>query len=237
MRAFLGMFGALVACTHVSDGTGVVTPQQSAAVEYEQPQSTASVGVSLDNLIEVAVRISPDRLTPRWKQDPQHAAAKLLRDLVIAYWELANTTYQAELLVDDAQRSAEERLQQQSAALTARAGLADDALLQPADQLDIAAGDVSQATTSEGQSQLHAVAVARERVDLADKAICVAQDNLRTQRAVGHSREELMQEQASLTEVRLARARAVADYHEAVARLEFLDGALLAHYNINVLQR
>jgi len=44
----------------------------------------------------------------------------------------------------------------------------------------------------------------------------------------------VMQRQTEVIEARLRRGRAVADYHIAVAQLQFLSGTLLEQYRINV---
>ena len=45
---------------------------------------------------------------------------------------------------------------------------------------------------------------------------------------------QVMQRQAQLIDARLRRGRAVADYHVAVAQLQFLSGVLLEQYRVNV---
>ena len=47
----------------------------------------------------------------------------------------------------------------------------------------------------------------------------------------------VMQRQTELIEARLRRGRAVADYHIAVAQLQFLGGTLLEQYRVNVRPR
>ena len=46
-----------------------------------------------------------------------------------------------------------------------------------------------------------------------------------------------MQRQTELIDARLRRGRAVADYHIAVAQLQWLSGTLLEQYRINVRPR
>ena len=85
---------------------------------------------------------------------------------------------------------------------------------------------------------VHEVTAARTRVALEDKAIEVAEDNVRAERAnflVNRTTNfQVMQRQTELIEARLRRGRAVADYHVAVAQLQFLSGLILEQYNVNV---
>ncbi len=88
---------------------------------------------------------------------------------------------------------------------------------------------------------VHMVTSARTRVGLADKAILVAEENARAERAsfmVGRTTNfQVMQRQTELIEARLRRGQAVADYHKAVAQLQFLTGILLEQYRVNVRPR
>ena len=83
-----------------------------------------------------------------------------------------------------------------------------------------------------------AVTAARTRVALSERAISVAEDNVRIEKAsfvAGKtSNFQVMQQQSQLIDARLARGRAIADYHEAVAQLQFLSGILLEQYRVNV---
>jgi outer membrane protein len=87
----------------------------------------------------------------------------------------------------------------------------------------------------------HMVSSARTRVGLAEKAIVVAEDNVRAERAnfmVNRTTNfSVMQRQTEPIEARLRRGQAVADYHKAVAQLQFLSGMLLDQYRINVKPR
>jgi outer membrane protein TolC len=88
---------------------------------------------------------------------------------------------------------------------------------------------------------VHMVTSARTRVGLAEKAIIVAEENARAERAsfmVNRTTNfNVMQRQTELMEARLRHGQAVADYHKAVAQLQFLSGLLLDQYRINVKPR
>jgi outer membrane protein TolC len=81
----------------------------------------------------------------------------------------------------------------------------------------------------------------RTRVALSEKAITVAEDNVKTERANFLAQRsnnfQVMQRQTQLIEARLRRGRAVADYRVAVAQLQFLAGTLLDTYKIRVRAR
>ena len=90
-------------------------------------------------------------------------------------------------------------------------------------------------------NSVHMVTSARTRVGLAEKAIIVAEENARAERLnfmVGKTTNfQVMERQTELIEARLRRGQAVADYHKAVAQLQFLSGILLDQYRINVKPR
>jgi len=105
-------------------------------------------------------------------------------------------------------------------------------------RLDIDRADLERQIDVQVVTSVKQVTAARTRVALADKAIAVAEDNVRAERAsfmAGRSTNfQVMQQQGQLIDARLARGRAVADYHEAVAQLQFLSGVLLEQYRVNV---
>ena len=105
-------------------------------------------------------------------------------------------------------------------------------------RLDIDRADLERQIDVQVVTAVKQVTAARTRVALADKAILVAEDNVRAERAnfmVGRtSNFQVMQQQTQLIEARLAEGRAIADYHEAVAQLQFLSGILLDQYRVNV---
>ena len=85
------------------------------------------------------------------------------------------------------------------------------------------------------------VSSARTRVGLAAKAIIMAEENVRSERAsfmaARTTNFQVMQRQTELMESRLRRGQAVADYHKAVAQLQFLSGVILEQYRVNVKPR
>jgi outer membrane protein TolC len=87
-------------------------------------------------------------------------------------------------------------------------------------------------------SAVHTVTSARARVGLADEAIRVATLNAKAELSnfqMGRSNNfTVMQRQTDLTNARKRRARAVTEYHIAVAQLQALSGTLLAQYDINI---
>ncbi len=105
-------------------------------------------------------------------------------------------------------------------------------------RLDIDRADLERQIEVQVVSSVKQVTAARTRVALAEKAIEVAEDNVRAERAnfmVGRTTNfQVMQQQTQLIEARLAKGRAIADYHEAVAQLQFLSGILLEQYRVNV---
>ena len=78
----------------------------------------------------------------------------------------------------------------------------------------------------------------RTRVALADKAVAIAENNVKAERAkfLTHASTnfQVMQVQTKLIEARLRRGQAVAAYHTAVAQMQFLSGTLLDTYRIHI---
>lgn len=78
----------------------------------------------------------------------------------------------------------------------------------------------------------------RTRVALADKAVAIAENNVKAERAkfLTHASTnfQVMQVQTKLIEARLRRGQAVAAYRTAVAKLQFLSGTLLDTYRIHI---
>jgi outer membrane protein TolC len=83
-----------------------------------------------------------------------------------------------------------------------------------------------------------AVATARERVSLEKEAMEVSEENVHTERVnfMGGKADnfKVLQRQTELTDARLKFGRAVADYHIAVATLQYLSGYLLEQYGVDV---
>lgn len=118
----------------------------------------------------------------------------------------------------------------------ARAGR--DAAREARHKVDVDRADLERQIDTQVVTAVHAVAAARMRVALSDKAIAVAEQTARAARAnflVGRTSDfEVMQRQTQLIEARLAKGRAVADYREAVAEVRFLSGTLLSTYGVAV---
>ncbi len=85
------------------------------------------------------------------------------------------------------------------------------------------------------------VTFARTRVALAEKAITLADSNWKSEQlnfqAGKTNNFSVMQRQTELVNAQLARGRAVADYHIAVAQLQYLSGTILEQYRVNVRPR
>ena len=101
--------------------------------------------------------------------------------------------------------------------------------------------DAARQLDNEVVTAVKQVTSARARVGLADKAIEVGEDNAKAERlkfSAGQTDNfQVMQRQTQLIEARLARGRAVADYHTAVAQLQYLSGMLLEQHGVRVLPR
>lgn len=108
-------------------------------------------------------------------------------------------------------------------------------------RLDIDRVDLERQIDAEVVSSVRTVVSGRTRVALSDKAITVAEDNVKTERANFLAQRsnnfQVMQRQTDLIEARLRRGRAVTDYRVAVAQLQFLSGTLLDTYKIRVRAR
>lgn len=83
------------------------------------------------------------------------------------------------------------------------------------------------------------VQAARQRVALAEKAIALAKETLDAEQAnfmAGRSSTySVLDRQAEVVDSERTHARAIADYHQAVARLELLTGDLLEHYGVELI--
>ena len=105
-------------------------------------------------------------------------------------------------------------------------------------RLDIDRADAERQIEAAVVTAAHQVTAARTKVQLSDKAIEVAEENVRAERAnflVNRTTNfQVMQRQTELIEARLARGRAIADFHVAVAQLQFLSGLILEQYRVNV---
>jgi outer membrane protein TolC len=125
--------------------------------------------------------------------------------------------------------------------LSGAAGKNRDAAVAKKKRLEIDRQDMERQIDVAVVNSVHMVTSARTRVALAEKAIIVAEENARAERLnfmVGKTTNfQVMQRQTELIEARLRRGQAVADYHKAVAQLQFLSGILLDQYRINVKPR
>ncbi|HEY5951892.1 MAG TPA: TolC family protein [Kofleriaceae bacterium] len=125
--------------------------------------------------------------------------------------------------------------------LSGAAGKNRDAALAKKKRVDVDRQDTERQIDVAVVNAVHMVTSARTRVALADKAIIVSEENARAEKLnfmVGKTTNfQVMQRQTELIEARLRRGQAVADYHKAVAELQFLSGILLEQYRINVKPR
>ncbi|HET9993207.1 MAG TPA: TolC family protein [Kofleriaceae bacterium] len=105
-------------------------------------------------------------------------------------------------------------------------------------RLDIDEADAARQIETQTVLAVKQVAAARKRVDMSKKAERVADENVRSEKAqfvAGRTTNfNVMQRQGELINARLAIGRAQADYHIAVAQLQYLSGVLLDQYGIDV---
>jgi outer membrane protein TolC len=105
-------------------------------------------------------------------------------------------------------------------------------------RIEIDRKDLERQIETQVVTAVHGVTSARTRVMLAEKAIDVAEENVRAERASFMASRttnfQVMQRQTELVEARLRRGRAIADWHKAVAQLQFLSGIILDQYRVGV---
>jgi len=122
--------------------------------------------------------------------------------------------------------------------ISGAAGKARDAAIARRKRLDVDREDAERQIDTAVVNAVHVVTSARTRVALSEKAISVAEENVRAERAnfmVSRTTNfSVMQRQTELIEARLRFGQAVADYHKAVAQLQFLSGVILDQYRVNV---
>jgi outer membrane protein TolC len=98
--------------------------------------------------------------------------------------------------------------------------------------------DVQRQIDTQVVAAVQAVKSARARVGFAERAANVAEENVKDARAQFQAQRatnfDVMRRQSELAEANLRRGRAVADYHIAVAQLQYLSGTLLDEYRVNV---
>jgi outer membrane protein TolC len=108
-------------------------------------------------------------------------------------------------------------------------------------RLDIDRVDLERQIDAEVVSSVKSLMSGRTRVALTDKAIAIALDNVKAERASFLAQRstnfQVMQRQTQLIDARLRRGRAVADYYVAVAQLQYLSGSLLDTYRVHVRPR
>jgi len=108
-------------------------------------------------------------------------------------------------------------------------------------RLDVDRVDLERQIDAEVVSSVKILMSGRTRVALTDKAIAIAEENLKAERANFLAQRstnfQVMQRQTQVIDARLRRGRAVADYHVAVAQLQYLSGTLLDAYRIHVRAR
>ncbi len=125
--------------------------------------------------------------------------------------------------------------------ISGAAGKARDAAAAKRRRLDVDRADLERQLDTGVVAAVPGVTAARARGELADRAIQVAEDSVRTERASfmasRSTNYQVMQRQNELIDARLRRGRAIADYHEAVAQLHFLSGELLDRYRVRVRPR
>lgn len=119
---------------------------------------------------------------------------------------------------------------------------AHDAALAKRQRVEIDQADTARKLDTDVVHAVHAVKAARARVVLADKAILLAEENVKGERANlqtgtgtnGATHYTLMQRLNDVSSAKLRKGRAIADYHVAVANVQFLGGMLLEQYRVNV---
>jgi len=122
--------------------------------------------------------------------------------------------------------------------LSGAAKRAKDAALAKRRRITVDRVDTMRQVESQTTLAVKAVTTARLRVNLEKQAIDVAEENVRTERVnfIGGKADnfKVLQRQTELTDARLKFGRAVADYHIAVATLQYLSGYLLEQYGVDV---
>jgi len=130
---------------------------------------------------------------------------------------------------------------QMSFELSGAAHAAETAANAKRHRLDIDRVDLERKIDAQVVSSVKQLMSGRTRVALTDKAIAIAQENVKTERASFLAQRstnfQVMQRLAQVSDAQLRRGRAIADYHIAVAQLQYLSGTLLDAYRIHVRPR
>jgi outer membrane protein TolC len=125
--------------------------------------------------------------------------------------------------------------------LSGAAKAANAAALARRHRLDVDRVDIERQIDAEVVSSVKVLISGRTRVALAEKAIAIAEDNVKAERAAFRAQRSnnfnVMQRQTQLIDARLRRGRAIADHHVAVVQLQYLAGTLLDTYRIHVRTR
>lgn len=115
---------------------------------------------------------------------------------------------------------------------------ARDAALARRQKVVVDQADAARTLDTEVVHAVHEVKSARARVTYAEKAMQYAEENVKAERAQFQAKlrtnYDVMQRQTELVNARIRRGRAIADYHLAVANVQFLGGFLLEQYRVNV---
>lgn len=115
---------------------------------------------------------------------------------------------------------------------------AHDAALARRQKVEVDQADAARQLDNDVIHAVHLVKSARARVTYAEKAMQYAEENVKAERAQFQAKlrtnYDVMQRQTELANARIRRGRAIADYHIAVAQVQFLGGFLLEQYRVNV---
>ncbi|HWU90900.1 MAG TPA: TolC family protein [Kofleriaceae bacterium] len=122
--------------------------------------------------------------------------------------------------------------------LSGAAKAAHEAAVAKKARVEVDRADLARTLDAEVVAAVKAVTAARARVGLSDKAIYVAEENVKVEKQsflAGRSDNfRVMDRQTQLVDARLRRGRAVADYHTTVAQLQQLSGLLLEQHRVDV---
>jgi outer membrane protein TolC len=115
---------------------------------------------------------------------------------------------------------------------------AHDAAIARRQRVAVDQADIERTVETEVVHAVHQATAARQRIALAARAVKLGEENIVAERANIQSGRStmfnLMQRQSDLYNSKLRYGRAVADYHIAVAQVQFLGGTLLEQYDVSV---
>ncbi|HEX4419417.1 MAG TPA: TolC family protein [Kofleriaceae bacterium] len=122
--------------------------------------------------------------------------------------------------------------------LSGSARAAHNAAVAKRRQVDITRIDTEHQIDSQVVSSVRTLVSDKTRIALMEKAIRIANENLKAERAnfmaSRSTNFQVMQRQTQVLEAELKRGRAVADHRIAVAQLQYLSGTLLDAYRVHV---